>query len=476
MHPLEVARVTPPTMHALSPRQCPPRQCPPRPLCRLILLAAPGVLLSFAVGAAARSRGIDAPDCTGCHGATQNSSISLDYGELQLGTQAELVFTVQDPDAAVAGIAILAKADLEAGPGLGSISTGLLHTSPKEFQNGEVRFTALFNVPSTPGALRLTAASVSANGNRNFGGDEGVSMEVDIVYGCEPQVFYFDGDRDGYGDDDWTQIFCAGTPPDEFAAVGGDCENYREAVYPGAVELCNRRDDDCDGEIDENAEPIPLFPDADGDGYYSSDEYLSGDMVMGCLPYEGYAAEPGDCRPRDSNIHPGAEEVCDGVFDENCDGRVDERLRPICGEGWCARESRSCHIEDCTPGQPIQESCNLFDDDCDGEVDEGDLCPEGQVCAAGECREAGEVGEGPTLAQDETTSGDPKESSPGGATEDPSDDPSDDPGSPEGAPEQPSAGCQLYRSTPSHPRPAKTSWFVGFLFLASLLRRRVRRK
>jgi hypothetical protein len=218
-----------------------------------------------------------------------------------------------------------------------------------------VKFSVMWNVPSTPGAMHLDLAAVAANKNGQFSGDEGVSMATDIVFGCEPQLFYVDADRDGYGLDDWTQTFCAGEPPDAFAALGGDCDNYRPEVYPGAVELCNRRDDDCDGEVDENAIEVPLFPDADGDGYYSSDEYFSGDTVMGCVPYKGYAAEGGDCQAKIPEINPGAEEVCDDAYDEDCDGRVDERVRPTCGEGWCARESRTCDPEDCTPGEPAVE-------------------------------------------------------------------------------------------------------------------------
>jgi hypothetical protein len=45
-----------------------------------------------------------------------------------------------------------------------------------------------------------------------------------------------DGDGDGHGDE---------------ACGGADCDDSVEVIHPGALELCNARDDDCDDEIDE---------------------------------------------------------------------------------------------------------------------------------------------------------------------------------------------------------------------------------
>jgi MYXO-CTERM domain-containing protein len=104
---------------------------------------------------------------------------------------------------------------------------------------------------------------------------------------------------------------------------------------------------------------------------------------LGCVPTEGWAPDPGDCRPDDPTINPGAEEVCNG-WDDNCDARVDEFVRPRCGEGWCRREAQTCDPQTCTPGEPRDEECNLLDDDCDAQLDEGS-CPEGQECRVGVC-------------------------------------------------------------------------------------------
>src|SRR6185295_3526492 len=143
-------------------------------------------------------------------------------------------------------------------------------------------------------------------------------------------------------------------------------------------------DNDCNGQTDENAVPAVLWPDGDGDGYY---QYQTGTPKMGCDGVPGYASHAGDCSDSDPSRHPGVKEVCN-LKDDNCDGIVDERVRPVCGVGLCARASPTCDAKDCIPGSPVAETCNRLDDDCDGEVDE-DSCATGFACVRGACVPAG---------------------------------------------------------------------------------------
>jgi hypothetical protein len=184
---------------------------------------------------------------------------------------------------------------------------------------------------------------------------------------------------------------CTDAPPPAFVAMTGDCDDYRKTVYPGAKELCNMLDDNCDGAIDENAIPVDLWPDADGDGYYDARTEKVGTPKVGCAGLKGWAAEAGDCQPMNKLVSPGIEETCNNA-DDDCDGDVDERVRPTCGEGWCRREAPGCDLQYCMPGEPVKEKCNFLDDDCDGLTDEdADLCPAGQTCAAGLCVDSSTV-------------------------------------------------------------------------------------
>ena len=325
----------------------------------------------------------------GCHGAGDDYGVSATATPATFGPGQQITVTVTiAPGFGVnAGVFVAANAGTLAtvgGQGLGLVSAGLTHTSPKPLSGGQASFTFLWTAPSTPGAVRFDVSTLVGNGSGSSGGDVANRLPFDFVYGCQPATYYADYDGDGFGDSDEPLVHCDSSAPAGYALAGGDCDDYKDTIHPGAVEYCNQRDDDCDGEVDDDAVPLPLYPDADGDGYYSTAELMSGDSIMGCVPTPGWAAEGIDCAPDDPTINPGMEEVCNNI-DDNCDARVDEFVRPRCGEGWCEREAYTCAGDMCFPGTPKAEECNLFDDDCDGIVDNGDLCPAGQSCIAAQC-------------------------------------------------------------------------------------------
>ncbi|MCB9759795.1 MAG: hypothetical protein H6739_08120 [Alphaproteobacteria bacterium] len=98
-----------------------------------------------------------------------------------------------------------------------------------------------------------------------------------------------------------------------------DCDDGDAAAYPGAPELCDDRDNDCDGEVDELPDDGPIwYADADGDGYGSADYALPA-----CTPPAGYIDNSDDCNDLNALSYPGGEEWCDGD-DNDCDGTVDE--------------------------------------------------------------------------------------------------------------------------------------------------------
>jgi hypothetical protein len=128
-------------------------------------------------------------------------------------------------------------------------------------------------------------------------------------------LYFFDADGDGYGDPWIEEGFC--DPPDGYVTNDEDCDDCNELVYPGAPELCDGIDNDCDGEIDEDSEEAQTwYYDGDGDGYGDEPYYA-------CEQEEGYVSQDGDCDDSDATIHPGASEYCDEI-DNDCDDLVDE--------------------------------------------------------------------------------------------------------------------------------------------------------
>jgi len=344
--------------------------------------------LLFERAAAARAGGIVTSDCTGCHGSASQSmaTITASPATFNPGDTVTLTLSIQWSSIKVGGAYITANGAGTlrpiSGEGLAMNSGGLTHSSPKAASGGQVTFKFSWQAPSTPGGVEIDAYVLAGNGNNGPSGDAPGFGVFLAAFGCEAHEYYRDWNADGYGARaNGMQLGCSGAPPMGYAVKDGDCDENNEHVFPGAPEICNTKDDNCNGQIDENAPATMLWPDPDGDGYYSS---ATGMSVMGCVGLKGYAALGGDCAPSDPTINPGIKETCNGK-DDNCDGRVDERVRPQCGTGWCARESTSCDPADCKPGAPRAEECNLFDDDCDGEIDNNAPCDPGQQCMAGTC-------------------------------------------------------------------------------------------
>jgi hypothetical protein len=352
------------------------------------------VALGGALPAEARSRGIVAISCDGCHGSANVSQLTLtpDRATFNPGDAVTFTLTIKWASIRVGGTYVTADVGtLRAlsGEGLAINGKALMHTAAKTGANGEVVFRFGWTAPSTPSGLNFEVAALAGNGNNNSSGDAPGYGEFQYAFGCTARTFFRDSDLDGYGSRLFgTRIGCADSAvPAGYSAQDGDCDENDERVNPGAAEICNTKDDDCDAEIDENAPAVMLWPDGDGDGYY---RYQTGTPKIGCGNVPGYAALSGDCVDTDPAIHPGAAEICN-LKDDNCNGRDDERVRPQCGLGWCARNSYTCNPLDCQPGAPQPEACNLTDDDCDGEIDE-DSCAAGMVCVSGTCMAAGDGG------------------------------------------------------------------------------------
>ena len=108
------------------------------------------------------------------------------------------------------------------------------------------------------------------------------------------------------------------------------------------VELCDGRDNDCDGRVDED---FPTLGDRCDVGI--GECARTGEIVC---------TDSGTSVECDERAGPRGQEVCDGV-DNDCDGLIDEGTLNACG----------------TCGAAPRETCDGIDNDCDGDVDEGTL-------------------------------------------------------------------------------------------------------
>jgi hypothetical protein len=199
-------------------------------------------------------------------------------------------------------------------------------------------------------------------------------------------TWYRDIDGDTWGNPGFG-VVQACTRPATYAAVRAqdDCNDNASSVFPGATEVCDEQDNDCDGATDEGVQQT-FYRDLDGDTYGRA---ASG-AVSACSAPAGYVTSQSDCNDSNGAINPVATEICDAA-DNDCDGLVNEAPSSstsgtLTQNSWtgsagarnvgtCRDQIQTCNISGnwlTTQTQllPVAEVCDNLDNNCNGTRDE----------------------------------------------------------------------------------------------------------
>ena len=207
-----------------------------------------------------------------------------------------------------------------------------------------------------------------------FGGDDCCDSGLELWLGCagataagmKPGATEIVGngiDENCDGSDEIATAVEGDTDGDGYASnsrpEGLDCDDTDPKAFPNAEEVCDGKDNDCDGVTDNRV------VDFDGDGYPA------------CR----------DCNEYHTLINPGATEVPYNDVDEDCDGKA---IYDVDGDGyWPVADPQNpdrpldCNDNDKDINPAATELCDHKDNNCDHATDEGFTDQDGDTFAGG---------------------------------------------------------------------------------------------
>ena len=257
-----------------------------------------------------------------------------------------------------------------------------------------------------PGADELCATD---------GVDDDCDGTADESDAADVSTWYADSDGDGFGGAT-TQTSC--DQPSGYVSDATDCDDTSDATYPGADELCDAVDSDCDGDTDDSdsLDASTYWLDGDGDGYGDStstttdceaplgyvepgdedcddldslagpatDWYADADAdgygdsdaaaVPSCSELSGYVENRDDCDDTEPELTPETIWYRDADDDGygDADTTVTQCEDPSGADTYLRTDSTDCDDAEATTYPGADEYCDTVDSDCDGEADDAD--------------------------------------------------------------------------------------------------------
>ena len=169
-----------------------------------------------------------------------------------------------------------------------------------------------------------------------------------------------------------------------------DCDDTDPNANPGRIEICDGKDNDCDGEIDEDLPLFTYYEDLDEDGYGNANVFI--EICNDSAPM-GYALDNTDCNDTEFLSNPGQVELCDEI-DNDCNGLIDDGIEVFRyyfdGDGdmfgdpafildTCSvfppinfvLNDFDCNDDDPNINPAVMEVCDAIDNNCSGIADDG---------------------------------------------------------------------------------------------------------
>ncbi|MDD5254258.1 MAG: putative metal-binding motif-containing protein [Candidatus Nanoarchaeia archaeon] len=197
--------------------------------------------------------------------------------------------------------------------------------------------------------------------------------------------YFSDTDADGFGIGE-SRCLCKadGTYT---TLVDGDCDDTRNNVYPGATEVCDILDNDCNAETqDGSGVPTPSNTKQDGVCAGSLQICSEGTWIDSYIGVQNYEEIETTCDGKDNDCDASADEELTAPLADNQNGICENSLKVCSGElGWTEPDyTQIANYE------TAESSCDNLDNDCNGIIDTlekscgADSCLGTSICMIGE--------------------------------------------------------------------------------------------